>query len=53
MAMLLRLYLLMGYAIAKANPNAKLKIYKGMGHCVPSALYKDISQVIFEHIRTC
>ncbi len=41
-----------GYATAKAIPNAQLKIYKGMGHTIPSALYADISQAIIEHIRS-
>ena len=41
-----------GYATAKAIPNAQLKICKGMGHTIPSALYADISQGIIEHIRS-
>ena len=38
-----------GYATAKAIPNAQLKIYKGMGHTIPSALHVDISQTIIAH----
>jgi len=41
-----------GYATAKAIPNAKLKICRGMGHTIPSALYPDISQAIIECIRS-
>jgi pimeloyl-ACP methyl ester carboxylesterase len=41
-----------GYATAKAIPNAQLKICKGMGHTIPSALYSDISQAIIELIRS-
>jgi pimeloyl-ACP methyl ester carboxylesterase len=40
-----------GYATAKAIPNAKLKVYSGMGHTIPSQLYNDISKQILEHIR--
>jgi len=39
-----------GYATAKAIPNAKLKIYPGMGHTIPSQLYDEITQQILEHI---
>jgi pimeloyl-ACP methyl ester carboxylesterase len=42
-----------GYATASAIPNARMKICKGMGHTIPSALYTDISQAIIEHIREC
>ena len=41
-----------GYATAKAIPNAQLKICKGMGHTIPSALYPEISQAIIELIRS-
>lgn len=41
-----------GYATAKAIDNAQLKIYKGMGHTIPSALFADMSQAIIELIRS-
>ena len=41
-----------GYATAKAIPNAQLKIYKGMGHTIPSAVFTDMSKIIVELIRT-
>ena len=39
-----------GYATAKAIENAQLKIYKGMGHTIPSDLFADMSQAIVELI---
>ena len=41
-----------GYATAKAIPNAKIKIYPGMGHTIPNQLYEDMTKQILEHIRT-
>ncbi|GAC17537.1 hypothetical protein GARC_0556 [Paraglaciecola arctica BSs20135] len=40
-----------GVATAKAIPNAKIKIYPGMGHTLPSQLYDDITTQILEHIK--
>jgi pimeloyl-ACP methyl ester carboxylesterase len=40
-----------GHATANAIPNAKIKIYPGMGHTLPSQLYNDITKQILEHVR--
>lgn len=40
-----------GHATARAIPNAKIKVYSGMGHTIPSQLYNDIATQILEHIR--
>ena len=40
-----------GYATAKAIPNAKIKVYPGMGHTIPNQLYDDITTQILEHIK--
>jgi pimeloyl-ACP methyl ester carboxylesterase len=40
-----------GVATAKAIPNAKIKIYPGMGHTIPSQLYEDITTQILGHIK--
>lgn len=40
-----------GIATANAIPNAKSKIYPGMGHTIPSQLYPDITTQILEHIK--
>lgn len=40
-----------GVATAKAIPNAKIKIYSGMGHTLPSQLYDEITAEILDHIK--
>tara|TARA_R110000751_G_scaffold15290_4_gene49417 strand:+ start:10536 stop:11441 length:906 start_codon:yes stop_codon:yes gene_type:complete len=40
-----------GVATARAIPNAKIKIYSGMGHTIPSQLYDDITKQILDHIK--
>jgi pimeloyl-ACP methyl ester carboxylesterase len=41
-----------GIATANAIPNAKLKIYPGMGHTLPNQLYDDITAQIITHIKS-
>lgn len=41
-----------GQATARAIPNAKIKVYPGMGHTIPQQLYDDITKQILEHIKT-
>jgi len=40
-----------GYATATAIPNAKIKVYPGMGHTIPNQLYDDITTQILDHIK--
>lgn len=41
-----------GYATAKAIPNAKLKIYPGMGHTLPKELWADMIEEIYQLTQT-
>jgi pimeloyl-ACP methyl ester carboxylesterase len=41
-----------GYATADAVPNAKLKIFEGMGHTIPSALYPEITDAIIAQAKS-
>jgi len=40
-----------GIATAKAIPNAKLKIFKGLGHGFPKELWNEMTNLIIEHIK--
>ncbi len=41
-----------GKATAEAIPNAKLKIYSGMGHDFPVELIDNIADDIISHVNT-
>jgi pimeloyl-ACP methyl ester carboxylesterase len=41
-----------GIATADAIPNAKLKIFKGMGHGFPKELWNEMTNLITEHVKT-
>lgn len=41
-----------GKATAEAIPNAKLKIFEGMGHGLPKELWSEMTQLIADHIKS-